>query len=286
MRVFDNCEMTNCAQFKGYNLFMETIYIDRLFILNLIIDYFILLCSAKVCGLKFRRLRYALGALLGALFAACSILPGMSFLSLSPIKLIIGILMALIAFGKEEKLLRSTAVFFAVSALFGGAVWAISLKSGTNPTGAVYVPLSMPVLVISFSLIYSLLSLVFNGSAKRAEKQIVDAEIRHMGSSVSLRALRDTGNTLIDPVTGDSVMITSASALCKLSQEFKNLSADNIAEFPDFKFRLIPYRAVGTSGGLLPAFRPEKITVDGHCRDDVLVAVSNDISGDGFNAII
>ena len=264
---------------------METIYIDRLFLLNLIIDYFILLGSARVCGVKLRRWRYGIAAAVGALFAACSILPNTGFLSLAPIKLVFGILMALIAFGNEEKLLRCTVVFFAVSALFGGAVWAISLKSGVSPSAPFYAPLSMPVLVVSFGIIYALLSLVFSGTAKNAGKQIACVFIEHGGKSAELRALRDTGNTLIDPVTGDRVLIASATILCKLNSGFENISPENLGEFPEYKFRLIPYRAVGTSGGLLPAFRPEKITVDGQSCDDILVAVSSDVGGDGFNAI-
>ena len=39
---------------------METIYIDRLFALNFIIDYLILLGSARICGIFMRRGRYLL----------------------------------------------------------------------------------------------------------------------------------------------------------------------------------------------------------------------------------
>lgn len=263
---------------------METIYIDRLFVLNLIIDYFIILGSAKVCGVKLRRGRYGISALLGALFAVCSILPSADFLSLAPIKLVCGLLMALIAFGKEEKLIRCTVVFFAVSALFGGAIWAISMKSGIN-SSPIYIPLSMPVLILSFALIYAVLSIVFRCTASNSGKQIYDAQIYHGQGSATLRVLSDTGNTLIDPITGDGILIASSSALCKLIPNCDNIRADNISAFPEYKFRLIPYRAVGTSDGLLPAFRPEKIIIDGHARDDVLVAISPHVGGDNFNAI-
>lgn len=264
---------------------METIYIDRLFALNFIIDYFILLGSAKVSGVKLRRQRYVISSVVGALYAALSVLPDAEFLSLAPIKLVSGILMALIAFGKEEKLLRCTLVFFAVSALFGGAVWAISLGSGVSASGAVYIPLSMPVLVFSFGIIYAVLSLAFRCTAKNAGRQVFEVEVTHNGSTAELRALYDTGNGLIDPVTGDGVMIASVSALCKLIPNCEAICAENISDFPEYKLRLIPYRAVGTSGGLLPAFRPEKITVNGKERDDILIAISNQVGGDGFNAI-
>lgn len=264
---------------------METIYIDRLFCLNLIIDYLVLLGSARVIGIRLRRPRYAIAAALGAVYAALSVLPNAAFLSLAPVKLIFGILMALIAFGKEEKLLRCTVVFFAVSALFGGAVWAISLKSGVSPAGAVYIPLSMPVLVFSFGIIYAVLSIVFRCTAKNAGRQILDVTLMHNGKSTGLRALCDTGNSLIDPVTGDGVMIVSAAALKELIPDCERISAESISDFPELKLRLIPYRAVGTSGGLLPAFRPDEITVNNAARDDVLIAISPQVGGDGFNAI-
>lgn len=103
--------MTNCAALKVYNFRMETIYIDRLFILNFICDYLILLGSARVCGVLLRRLRYAVAALFGAAYAVASVFPSFAFLTLLPIKLASGVLMALIAFAKEPKFWRCAAVF-------------------------------------------------------------------------------------------------------------------------------------------------------------------------------
>ena len=117
--------MTNCAPGGAYNFVMDIIYIDRLFLLNLVLDYLIVLCSARLCGIRLRRARYAAAAVFGALYAALSLLPGLAFFKLWPVKLICGLLMALIAFGGEDKLWRCCLTFFAVSALFGGAVWAI-----------------------------------------------------------------------------------------------------------------------------------------------------------------
>ena len=44
---------------------MEIIYIDRLFLTNLLADYLLLLCAARLCCLHLKRLRYFLAALLG-----------------------------------------------------------------------------------------------------------------------------------------------------------------------------------------------------------------------------
>lgn len=103
---------------------MDVIYLDSLFGLNLLIDYCLVLASARVCGVVLHRWRYALAALIGALYAALMVLPGCGWLANGAMKLALGAAMALIAFGGEAHLVRCTVVFFAVSAAFGGAVYA------------------------------------------------------------------------------------------------------------------------------------------------------------------
>ena len=45
---------------------LTVIYVDTLFLLNAIVDYLLLLCSARLAGERLSRLRFALGALLGS----------------------------------------------------------------------------------------------------------------------------------------------------------------------------------------------------------------------------
>ena len=56
------------------------IYADSLFALNMAIDYFLLLCSARLCGAGLRRARFALAAALGGAYALLCVLPGAGFL--------------------------------------------------------------------------------------------------------------------------------------------------------------------------------------------------------------
>ena len=266
---------------------METIYIDRLFILNFICDYLILLGSARVCGVLPHRMRYCVAALLGAVYAVLSVLPGFAFLTLLPIKLASGILMALIAFAREPKFWRCAAVFFAVSAVFGGTLWALSVQSG-GMQNAMYLPVSTPALVLSFGIIYAALSLVFRRTAKSTGKAVHTVVIGFCGQSVTLRALYDSGNCLYDPMSGSEVLIAGAAQLVPLLGEgAESLSPTELLTLYAGKMRLIPYSAVGTQNGLLPAFRPDSLTVDGKVREDILVAVSpTAVSGDGFDCII
>ena len=70
------------------------IYADSLFALNMAIDYFLLLCSAKISGAELRRWRFAAAAALGGAYAVACVLPGMGFLSSGAVKLAAAALMA------------------------------------------------------------------------------------------------------------------------------------------------------------------------------------------------
>lgn len=44
---------------------LTVIYVDTLFLLNALVDYLLLLCAARLAGEPLKRLRFALGAVLG-----------------------------------------------------------------------------------------------------------------------------------------------------------------------------------------------------------------------------
>lgn len=273
--------MTNCAWPAVYDALMKVIYLDRLFLLNLLIDYLLCLVSARVCGLVLRRRRYLLAALLGALYAVGVMLPGLSALARPPGQLVSAALMAAIAFGREEKALRCTAVFLAVSAAFGGAVWAISLAGG-RPA------LDLRVLALAFALCYAGTTLLFRGTARLPDRPRSEIRLRLNGRESRFMALVDTGNRLCDPVSGAEVMLASPHALAPLFPG-ADLGADpvDLLRQPALagRFRLLPYRAVGARG-MLPVFRPEALSVDGRERGGLLVAVAPEARGEGFEAIL
>lgn len=278
---------------------METIYVDSLFALNMIIDYFLLLCSAKVCGVRLRRPRYAAAAALGATWAVVTVMPDMAFFAAAPMKLALAGFMTLVSFGGEKRLFRCFIVFLAVSAAFGGAVWAASMLAGATVTERLYIPVSLRILLLSFAACYFAVSLVFGRAAKKAERVIVSCRVDLGGRSVTFSALRDTGNGLFDPISGSAVAVAetavllplfpagAAEALCSPSP---SEAVEKLSVLPgcDRRFRLIPYSAVGTSYGLLPAFRPDAVVVDGADETGLIIALTAARLSEGgeYSAII
>ena len=265
---------------------MEVIYIDSLFLLNLVIDYVLTVMCAQVCGVRLRRRRYAFAALAGAVYAVAVYLPGFGWLRGAPFKLAAGALMALIAFAGEERPVRCAVVFFAVAAAFGGFIWAIALAGG-------YPAFDMRTLVAAFALCYALLRIVFSRRVKLADQARVQVSLTLGARRSEFIALVDTGNSLTDPISAMPVMVIcphAAAPLLGANAALLELDAvafvEAAADIPELRgrLRLIPYSAVG-GGGVLAAFRPDSAVVDGEERM-LLAAVSPHVSGDGYEGVI
>ena len=254
---------------------MEVLYLDRLIAVNFLIDYCLLLAAGRVCGAHLRRGRFALAALIGAAYAGLGVLPGWGWLLHPAMKIALGCLMALISFGCEAGLARCTAVFFAVAALFGGGVYAASL-----PLRGSVAPLTLRVFALSFAVCYTAVALLFRRRARRNARVVRPVTVRFEGREARLPGWRDSGNDLHDPVTGMAAAVADRRALAALLPE---LPDDPVAAFEQLRlkgtFRLLPYRAVGVNG-LLLAFRPDEIEVDGK-KEDLLVALSPTEVGEG-----
>ena len=273
---------------------METIYLDELFVLNLIIDYFLLLGTAKLCALPFRRGRFFLGAALGAGWCCASLLPGFGFLDVPLMRLALAMTMTLAAFGGERHIFRCFAAFLGVSALFGGAVYAAGLYRGTTHLGAPrsrLVRLDMRVLAVSFALCWAAVSLVFRRSLKNAKRRVFDVTVERDGRTASLRALEDTGNGLYDPISGCAAFVAEARALEGLFPDadaslLRGPPIDAVTAIPGM--RLIPYAGVDGDSRLLLAFRPDRVTVDGQPRRDLIAAITpSPIGTDGsYDAVM
>ena len=74
------------------------VYLDRVFLLNLLVDYLLLLSAAQLSGRTLSRLRLLLCAAGGGLYAVATFLPGCSFLRGPLCQLAAGGAMALCAF--------------------------------------------------------------------------------------------------------------------------------------------------------------------------------------------
>ena len=101
---------------------MTVVYLDSVFLFNALLDYLLFLSTARLAGIPLRRRRYLLSGVLGGLYAAAVFLPGGGFLTETLVKAGVGLLLALIAFGRETHFLRLTLLTVAIACALAGTV--------------------------------------------------------------------------------------------------------------------------------------------------------------------
>ena len=270
--------MTNFLQPNVYNVSMNIIYLDTLFFINCITDYFALLCSAKLCGAALRRPFFAAASSLGGFYACLCVLPEMVWLTHPAVKAACGGLLCLIAFGQESAFFRCSIAFFFVSAALGGLFSALSL----NYNNIVYIPMDFKTLLLVFVLSYFLLTTLFHHLPQTQQREFHEVTITFNRHQITCTALRDTGNELFDPISNRPVLICESSVLFPL---FPNIaeqlfSSDplsfyqSVSEIPRYagKMKLIPFQSVG-GHGFLVGFKPDLLRIDG-IETELIVAMS------------
>lgn len=246
-----------------------TVYADEAFLLNGAVDYLLLVCAAKLGGGRILRLRLALAAAFGGVYAAAALFPALAFVRQLPVKLASLAAMLLIAFGAGRGTLRTGALFFAAVCAFGGAAVAAAQLFGTGvlvlPGGTFYAVSGLGLLLLA-GILYALCYTVFACTVQHGG-EIRTLQLRLGGRSVQVRALHDTGCTLRDPMTGERVLVAEAGVLQALLPEAgvtPQALADPAALLlrlktrdPALPARLLSYRSVGTQAGLLLCLRCE-----------------------------
>lgn len=272
---------------------MTVVYLDSVFLLNTLMDYLLLLATARLAGIPLRRGRYILAALCGGVYAAAVFFPDLGFLAQTPVKIAVGVLLSLLAFGGEPTLLRLTLLFFLLSCVLAGLVLSLGLlAAGGVPMvgGVFYTDVNGGVLLAAATAAYLLLTVVFRASAVHGIRgQLLPVRLSICGKTAEFQALRDTGNGLSDATTGKPVLVVSWSAVRGLLPWMQNPEELDIErlrrEQPTLAPRLLSYRAVGTAGGLLLSMRSDWTEINGTRWEGLRIAVSPTELGDGYAAL-
>lgn len=274
---------------------VTVVYLDRVLLLNLLVDYLLLLTTAQLAGIPLRRGRLALCAAVGALYAGAVFLPGLSWLSHPLCRTAGGAAMALAAWRREAHPWRLTALFFLLAGGLGGLVLALGLASGSVAAyvGRLYrAEISWPVLLGAALGFFGLLHLVFRQAARHGGGEIMDATISIGGQSRAVRVLHDTGNTLRSPVTGQPVLVLEQTSLGGLlppeverivtrrappEERMAQLHATDLGR----RFSLLPFCSIGAPEGLLLAVCSDSVQIGGTTYPRTLVALSPGPVSDG-----
>lgn len=274
---------------------MALVYIDCVFVLNALVDYLLLLTTASLAGTPLRRGRFALLSALGGIYAVSTFL--IPVMAMPLVRLSFGVILGMLAFCCEPRPWRLAALFFLLSGALAGFMLALGLAIG-SPTGIMqriyYADMSWSVLLGSSALFYGLLHLLFRQAARYGGGDTVDITVYMKGKTCRLRALRDSGNTLRDPVRGRPVLVAELAATAALWEEniFQLLTSDFAVEEKmarlsekGFCFTLLPYQCIGGYGRLMLAVRSDYLRIGKRTVPRALVALTDTEIGNGCHAL-
>lgn len=280
------------------------IYLDVLLLENIVINYIILVVTARFSRNRTSSLRLLLGAAIGASYVILIILPEMKIFTSAIAKVILSFFIVAVAFSpdKVSNFFKTLVMFYITSFIFAGAGFALlylNSNAGIIKNGVVVV--GLPFLDTKWTQIF--FAVAFAGIATRVlwekirqkhmkEKMLVQLMIYFDKKVIRLYALVDTGNALHDPLTNMPVVVVEFGALkAILPDEIRSIFEESgeedlngisvaISKSSWFtRFRMIPFTSLGKENGMLIGFKPDYIEIENEDEkkdvSDVVIGIYN-----------
>ena len=265
---------------------------DVLIFLNCLVDYFLLLATAKITGENPKTFRTVLAALLGGISSIYIYLPQQKTVVEFLYKTAVAFLLTFVCykFSGIKRYLKNVLAFLGVSCAYGGimfALWMVFKPYGMVINNSVVYFSISPLTLVIFStvgyIVFTLSFKIFKRSSPIAER--CEIFVTACGKEISLNAIADTGNSLEDVLSNSEIIIADKSKVVSL---FGNIDALEESKYAHL-YRLLPCNTV-SGGGSLQGFRCEKALLDKDGKKIILekpiLAVSKVPLNDDYNAII
>lgn len=243
-----------------------TIYIDSVFLLNLVMDLYLLTLTVRMLGKTATYSRILAGSAAGAAgYCIILCLPGISYMLKVLFGMIpVGMLMIKITCRTKglKELFHALGYLYILSFLMGGFI--IFLK-GKSRVLTEHGDSAVTLAGAGFAGFVSIKKLLLMYQ-KRQKAHFCKVSIPGDEGTLTIAALIDTGNGLIEPVSRKPVAILDAD-------EWKNLKLWMKPE----KYKLIPYHSIGKDSGMLEGYEIDAMEVNGSMGrkqfEKVIVAV-------------
>ena len=251
----------------------QIIYIDILIIVNLFINYFILLATANFFCIKWKTSRLILGEILGGIYSLYILVPELPIFISLLIKLFMSITIigATFGFKKPIPFFKILLYFYSINFLFSGlmmALWIIFKPNGMQTNnGIVYFNIS-PIVLIIFTIISYMIIEIINRTINRRklENKLLCLKINFKNNQIKVTAKIDTGNLLKEPFSDLPVIVAKETSIKPLLSEntynqIKNFIKNESTDILDMNIRMIPFRTISEES-VLPAFKPDFIKIN------------------------
>ena len=240
--------------------------------LDLTVVYLLLIGAARSCGGKCVHYRVLIASLVSALYSGTVASGKQIFEDQYLGRMTALIISGLIAFGWDNGTFHKVSIFLLLYSALEG------IMNGRGMTSALHR------LIITASIVSICCMLRRNDGPGKSYSKV---RLHFRDKSICLDALRDTGNDLVDIMTGVPVLVVGPDTAYRLTGLNKVDLEDpikTIEKRPINGLRLIPFCSVGNSHGLMLGIRANEVVVDG-VVSDMIIAMAPDGLGN-YEALI
>lgn len=266
-----------------------TLYIDVIFLENVMMNYVILLSTQILSKEKRNRLRLIISSIIGSLYSLMEYISKIDVYSNQLLKIILSIAMVYIAFKANtfKKIIKQLLIFYLTSFTFGGCafflLYYIRPEQILTDSGK-YI---LKIVILGAILGFFILNLVPKIIKNRIDKNITINLIKifYNGKAHIVKAMLDTGNLLCDPITKTPVVIVEKNELKEIiPQQLLNISEKEIMSYNfnylneeiQTRLKIIPFKSIGNENGILIGFRPDYLEME---FEDEIISIKNVIIG-------
>lgn len=258
-----------------------TIYIDVVFLENLVMNSIILIATGIILKKKLKWIRILLASSLGAIYTIIGYISVLEIYSNLMLKIILSILIIYIAFNSQtvKQLWKDVLIFYLTSFVFGGVAFALiyvvkpqdilmknGLFLGTYPLKTVLLAA-----IVAFIVIIAAFAIVKTKFSKK--DMFCDVEVELNNKKIKTRAMIDTGNLLKEPITNTPVIVLEHTLLYEcvpkeILDNLENILGGELVKIPEkirneyiSKLKLIPFASLGKQNGMLVGIKADSLKV-------------------------
>ena len=208
---------------------MTYIYLDVLIITNIYVNYFLLKGTARISHSALSMKRCIIASVFGTISSFVILLPQQEIFIIALAKLVGAFLIIRLAFShiSIKQFVKLTLIFFGISFIFAGVMLVICeithMEVIIVHNYSVYFNISIFNLAISTIIAYIVVCIISNILDKKCNlNHSYKIIIELLGKVITLNAICDTGNSLIDSFSGKPVVVCNSKELCELANLQEN----------------------------------------------------------------
>jgi len=259
-----------------------TIYIDIIFLENLIMNSIILYATTIILKIKPKTIRVLLSSAIGSIYAVITYVTEIDIYASAMFKAILAIMMVYVAFNPQstKKMWKEVAIFYLTSFVFGGVTLYliyyikpqnIFIKNGVF-VGEYVLKVIMLGAIVAFIIIKICLKII--KTKINPKDMYCKIKIKLNERIIETKAMIDTGNLAKEPISNTPVVIVESTLLedilpNKILNNLENILGGDLSQISEeiqekyiSKLRCIPFSSLGKQNGMLLGIRADEIEVE------------------------